>query len=412
MKDTNAIKKILFITHSYPAFHSANSMCDEAIISARDQKTKVFVLAYQFSHQSKRETINGVNVTRIKKDWAWGIERIHRDPEKRSRISHFFFKAITRIRQLLYFPLFPNYEILATKNLTKAATKIIREAGIDRIVCDYNGCDTLISGMKAAKKANIEFVPIFWDSMSTGFPSKYMPRKCNDNAKMRLERKVIDASLFSIMMRATENSIKRLYRSDEVASKILFLDIPFFTPRAAHLFQTVKDSRKPLLLVYGGATKERNFEPLIKALEKCSINLKLIIYTIDSKNTNLLQLCKRYTFLEVHPSLPKEEIMKVYQSADILINFGVANQNTISCKIFDYFSCGKPVISTYSIPNEPCIPYMQKYPCSFLFDERSQDISALKDFLTEGWKKTIDCDYVNNIFKYNTADYFWSIVSK
>ena len=115
---------------------------------------------------------------------------------------------------------------------------------------------------------------------------------------------------------------------------------------------------------------------------------------------------KEYKFFHVHKALPKNLIEIEYSKADILVNFGVRNPNTISCKIFDYFSFGKPVISTFSIVNESCISYVEKYPFGYLFNENTFDVYGLRTFMETIKNKKINQNEVDELFKVNTADYF------
>ena len=82
----------------------------------------------------------------------------------------------------------------------------------------------------------------------------------------------------------------------------------------------------------------------------------------------------------------------------------------IPCKIFEYMSTGKPIISTRPIEDEPSLPYLSRYGGCLVLDEREKDIAvnveALKRFLTQykGWKA--DMNAVQREFKENTPTAF------
>lgn len=67
------------------------------------------------------------------------------------------------------------------------------------------------------------------------------------------------------------------------------------------------------------------------------------------------------------------------------MNFGNSNPAMTPCKIFEYMSSGKPVISTAPIENEPGLVYLEKYPVKLVIREyagdRDADAAALAGFI-------------------------------
>ena len=51
-------------------------------------------------------------------------------------------------------------------------------------------------------------------------------------------------------------------------------------------------------------------------------------------------------------------------TADILINVGNLTTDQFPSKVFEYIATGKPILNVYSEPNDPVLPYMQRYPCA------------------------------------------------
>ena len=45
----------------------------------------------------------------------------------------------------------------------------------------------------------------------------------------------------------------------------------------------------------------------------------------------------------------KEDIIRIYQEADILVNIGNSIDNQMPSKIFEYISTGKPILNFYKI---------------------------------------------------------------
>ena len=130
--------------------------------------------------------------------------------------------------------------------------------------------------MKASKTTNTDFVPIFWDPLSVGFRSKYVSREFNDKKKTLLENQVLEQSIYSIMMSTTKVAITSKYATaNHLLNKIVFLDIPFYKHRDLN-YTNGKSQNNLIRIVYGGATKERNVTPFVKALSNTNLNVVLI----------------------------------------------------------------------------------------------------------------------------------------
>ena len=114
--------------------------------------------------------------------------------------------------------------------------------------------------------------------------------------------------------------------------------------------------------------------------------------------------------------MPHDKLINILKQASFLLNFGVSNPNAISGKIFEYMGFGKPIISTYSIDNEACIPYLKKYPLSFLIDEREKNISkqaiALKKFIEENIDKKVSYEEIAPLFYKNTPQAYVEEINK
>ena len=72
--------------------------------------------------------------------------------------------------------------------------------------------------------------------------------------------------------------------------------------------------------------------------------------------------------------------------ADFLLNFGNSLTYMTPCKIFEYASFGKPIISTMPIDNEPGSAYLKDYPLALLLrdsDPAEERLDSLSRFLSE-----------------------------
>ena len=77
---------------------------------------------------------------------------------------------------------------------------------------------------------------------------------------------------------------------------------------------------------------------------------------------------------------------------------------------------GKPIISTYSIDNEACLPYLKKYPLAFVVDERQSDsqpqAQALRQFIEQSAHKRVPYEQIAPLFYANTPDAYVEEIDK
>lgn len=399
-------KPCLFITQSYPSINSPNSLCVEKIIENRPNCIRPVVLCYRFPGQKKYEEINGVKVYRIKKDWFWFVEGSARDLRKCNPLNRLLAKIITRLRQVIYLPLYPVYDLLAAMGIKRAACKIVNSENIDSVFADFNGCDTLIGGYRCCKITQASFYPIFWDYLVDGYPSKYVPKSFNDKRKAKLEKNILYFSKKTIMLDTAERKVRDRYSKNQVISnKLVFIGVPFFDTNNSNW---ISKGNKTFSFLYGGTNKDRQFEPFIETLSKLDLPVCFDIYTDSFADKYLLSLKNKYHFLNLHAPISSSALVKRCCETDFLVNFGVGNPNAVSSKIFLYFSTCKPVITTFRIKDESCLKFVEAYSLGFSFDENKPDIPSLKNFVISSKGKKACFAEVSLALNKNSPLFFWN----
>ena len=103
------------------------------------------------------------------------------------------------------------------------------------------------------------------------------------------------------------------------------------------------------------------------------------------------------------------EILRIQREADILLNFGNANPNMIPCKIFEYMSTGKKILSFTHSEQDSSLPYMSRYPAGLIVEENdnliNENINKINTFIKEE-KNIVDFSLLRKIFEKNTPQYF------
>ena len=384
------MKKILFLINSMPATFSANVLCDERVIAAlQGQETfQIHCLCYkQLKDEKKFEIVDGVYVHRIvDKEIMWRIWALRKPTVKMAQIVFKIQRMLMRLKQIICIPIYPIYEPIRCRRFEYYAEKLYLKEKFDLVVSEHNGLDTLYAGFRLKKKhPEVKFVPIFWDSLAGGFSAKYLPKSFCVLKKTNIEQKVLGICDSAIMMESHKGETKKRWSNFPFFSKICFLNIPY-------LVEPIKKKKgicltgKKKNIVFAGSFSSRNPQYIISLFKFLNRDdVSIWFFTAEYYHQELFNIIgAQNNHFTVHTYVPNDVLVSTLMEADCFLNIGVLNPNAISGKIFEYMSFGKPIISTYSIDNEACLPYLEKYPLSLLIDERKnfeENATRLNDFL-------------------------------
>lgn len=421
----NSNIKVLFITHSYPSEASANVLCDDKIIQELIKKNifDITVLSYRFNYQPKKQMINNIKIHRFSRSFWWNIYTWarHQKSSWKTKIIFLIDRFLLRFKQFITIPIFPIYQPFAILLYYINACCLMKKENFDLIISEHNGLDTLMTGYLLKKKfPKIKFMPIFWDALSGGFKEKYLPVKFSKYRKQKLELKIFKVADKIIAMDSHKEHLLRIIKNEEILNKIKFLNIPYFI-KNNDVPKTEQEVLLPITnkhIVFAGNLWQRNPEYFIKVLSLCKLsNVTLWLISGSKKSDYINQMAKKYQVdIKYLDFVPHDKLINILYQASFLLNFGVTNPNAISGKIFEYMGFGKPIISTYAIDNEACIPYLKKYPISLLLDEKNNNIEeqakVLKKFIEENIDKRVSYEEIAPIFYKNTPQAYVEEINK
>lgn len=420
------MKKILFIIQSYPPIRSANAVCDSSLIEelVNSGNYSVHCLVYKNYQLPKEEKIDKVHVYRFCRGIRWALFCYAKN-NAQSLLGKILLKidrVLLRINQIFTIPFYPISEPIRTLMCFINANKLYKRNRYDLIISEHNGNDTLMAGylLKKLYKDNFIYIPIFWDALSGGFGAKYLPKRFVDYRKIKLEKRIFEISDRIIVMNSHKNHINNLWSNYNFFPKISFLDIPFFNPNRKSEFENNElfFNNNEINIVFAGNMGMRDPTYIIK-LANAIVDkpIKFHFYTsINYHNKFSLNGTNLPKNVCLHDFVSHEELIKIYNEADAFLNIGVNNPNAISGKIFEYFSYGKPVISTYYIDNEACLPYIGKYPKGLAIDEKNSDIllqaNKIVDFIYNCADISLDMESLKKIFKNNMPSAYIELIDR
>lgn len=139
---------------------------------------------------------------------------------------------------------------------------------------------------------------------------------------------------------------------------------------------------------------------IFSEFEKENVDLHIWSATLTKdQKKELQQMLKPQQFF--HGSLPQNEMQKVLNDADFLVNIGNTVSNLFPSKILDYISLGIPIINIYKIDDCPAKKILDKYPlCLNIFENSSIEGSKnnLLEFIKNSFDKRVPKETIINLY--------------
>lgn len=416
------MKKILFLTDSYLPNPSPNGICIVKIMEYLVERGDyVSVIAYSEHNSPKSEKINGINVYRLSRGWINNkISYLNnKDNTKYKMICINFLYKLIKIKQLLMIPIYPWTDLFYTYKLYNKTLKLHKKLKFDVIICVHKPIETLIVGFLIKNKfKSIKFITYFLDSLSGGFNMRILPKEWCIKRKIKWEKYLLNYADLSILMKSSQNHHYKYSRKFPYYSKMHFLDIPLLVEKSNNnvVDKGIFDYNK-INIVFAGTLylSTRNPMYILELFNRLDRN-DIALYFIGGSNCRKILNDYNEKFRgEIYylDHMEHSKIIKILPCADFLLNIGVRNENAISGKIFEYMSFEKPIISTYEIDNESCIPYLKRYEASLLINQnKGFDYNAeiLNKFLNIYYGKNISFNKTKKRFYENTPQAFIDIL--
>ena len=414
------MKRVLFIIQSYPSNRSANVLCDDKIMKAMliNGDYDIHCLVYRFHGQSNYEVVDKLKIHRLNRGLWWNIYTYARDNETRIfyRIIVKVNRLLMRLKQLVYIPIYPNYEPLLARSMAKAAIELHKQYNFDLVVAEHSGRDTLYAGGQLKTyDPEVKLVSILWDPISGRQLAKYLPKSYANYMMLKDESRLLSNSDRIISLQSNR-AYQELYSKDKPFFKNLrFLDIPGIVRPTMHNIKEQYTKNGMINMLYSGILSLPDRDPsiLIEIIKKSKyadkINLLFFAAGDDGKNkaNSMLKDFKGCSL--IHSYISKTMLNSVAFHSDVLLNLGGPNPGMVPSKIFEYMSLGKPIVSTYYIDNDSSKAYLDQYPASACIDIREpleKCIKLFEKFIDHNLNNLVPFEEVEKKFPTNSPQEF------
>lgn len=397
---------------------SANGICINVIIEelARNDY-QVFCLTNQEYGTSRTRIEDGVEIIGIKPRLtyimtSWG----NNHSGIISKLAKIVSSILNKTKLVLSIPTWPLISPIYSLRFYKAARDMYRINKFDCIISVYTQIDMVIAGHFIKRKfPEVKFVPYFLDSLSGGYGPKLFSKNWTINRGLWWERRLLNNADKIIVMKSSQKHHEIYSKSESYYSKMKILDIPLLTPSYNDEIETDLLDKSNINLVYVGSIPchIRNPKYILEIFKK--IKTKNCVFTIIGTNTCPEIIRKAQTEskdkkIVIMKQMPHDDVLRVLNNADVLINIGNNLNSMVPSKIFEYMSIGKPIISTFPIDDEPSIKYLSIYPLSLMIKEDwellDENVCRVEKFIEEYAGKKVNLDELKEEMYYNTPQAF------
>lgn len=399
------MKKILFVVNE---FNSANGICCDSVMRACAENGYD---VYCVTEASCSVHPNYAHFYYVKPRLFQKLQMLN------SKYSIPGFSLFNRIlnKLLLFFtiPVWPLLSPLYVLRLYKKVLRICVTTHMDYVVPVYTQIDTLIvASMVKRKLSYIKSIPYFLDSLSGGYGPRFFSKKWIVQRGLRWERLLLKNADAIVAMESSRHHHEIYSVKEKYYNKFIFLDLPLFNLKNVKSNST---EEKKIFAYVGTLPKGiRSPKFIVEALSNIE-SKNVEFWFVGEKNCTILnEKTNQDSRFKIMGRVSHLEACRIMEQADVLINIGNTNANMTPCKIFEYMSMGKKIISTYPIPNEPSLVYLKKYEASLLLDESSTDMEHAANKIYEHAMKQnffVDEKKMNEVFYKNTPYAFLTVLN-
>lgn len=299
-------------------------------------------------------------------------------------------KFVSRLRILFSYFSWPKMPFTSINKLFYLADKEIATKSYDVMLAYCNPFPPLLvcSELKNKYGSAIKYCAYFLDSIFDGPVPRIMSSKRHDYLALKNEHKVLTNADDIVMMKAAEPKYIRYKSKISYFDKIRFLDIPLYKySKNFDYTDRVFFPKNEMVIFFAGSMPLNIRNPKMILELFCALKEKNVHLYLAGKSdySSVIDFyTRKCPNIHYIGSMPHAEAQARMCEADILLNIGNSLTGMVPCKIFEYMSTGKPIISTYRIEKDPCNRYFDLYKNSIVLDERNSienNMSILKDFL-------------------------------
>lgn len=403
------MRKFLVITCS---LESPNGICVKSILEEAERRKIKVDCVCSANNVVNTEYITYYSTKRKLLDQFYYGDKTIDSPEYKISLW------LLRISSLLMSPIWPFSAPLYYRKLKKLCLNLAHRNQYDVVIGTYNFYETLLVAYEIKRTySDVKFIPYFLDCLSGGQGPRYLSEKIIKKLGLKRERKILPLADQIVIMKSHEKFYDELWKNESWKSRVKVLDIPLLCDSKGETKSFPKSSVKQILYTGALQVNLKNPATFLEIFSKCCVENMKLTFVGPSNCDDIIKEAqtKMNTIIEQCAPVSHDVAVNLMKQADFLLNIGSMNERQIPCKIFEYMSTGKPIISTAPSRDEPSIRYLKQYPAALiLYEEDSIDENCmkLKQFLEYAVDVKINTSMLEKTFYICTPKAFVDSIEK
>lgn len=414
------MKHLVLIAGMYYPQPSPTGRCASRYVSLVKDKYRVDVIFIQsgsekmYGKQVHGETLYGLCNWRLLTENWFAKRRMKTSHSILKSVYHagvVAMKAAGRIQSVVFFP--DNLRWYYKKSYAQLL-KIHAENKIDVVLTVNSPFSAHLAG-KAFKNAfpEVRWVTYTVDPyyLSSRIGKKFFGK--NAEKSLHAEQEVLSHADINLLSEEIFENGKGLYASFKAKT----FPLPYLMPSNDMQTDSLLFNHNKINLVYAGRFYKdiRNPEYLLKAFLGTK-NKDLILHLYAASDCEeLIDKCVRMSSGRIvrHELVAQDEIMRVINSADVLVSVGNSAPEFKPSKTFEYVSSGKPIIGIYK--NKLQDTTLNLYPLAVQIDEDSSSVEEgsmlMENFSLRSKGKNADAEEIEHIYSKHFPTYIKKILN-
>lgn len=406
--------RVLFVTDSYKPAPSPNAICVDRLKTDFEAKgIDCNVIALR-TFSKRLQYTNDSSVSFVEPDYIYNALFDAQFTNDSSRLARLL--NVSKIRGALYGMFWPLVSLTHLRRYVGAIGAFLSQHKDEEvaIIGVYKSLEAALACAIAKKMYGRGGKRVYYlytlDAVAGSIiPPIFHSTRISTRSILRWERFMFKTYDYILMMNSHRNFYSHK-RYDKIRHKIEFVDIPL-------LFKNNNPytKKQQIHFVFTGSMAFSTADPRYFLNLLNLLNDDRLVFDIYGKTASIeiRDALNNSKFVRQYGAVSHEDILKVQANADVLVNFGNFTPCAVPCKIFEYFSSLRPVISFCKIDQDSSLPYIKQYPNSLVIDERIdiyENLLRFKNFVRMMDNCRISDRSIREIFEKNTPDYTTSLI--
>lgn len=369
------MKNVLFLTDAWEPFPTANVVCLQNVLSCMNHKeSNFFVNAFEITSHAMISTKEGASLTTVKTSIARKLfyQADYEKNAQKAKRKRMMARIVSNARRMFYLPIYPKTWSFFEQKWYEAVIDDVKKQKIDTVVSVVAPMEALWVGEKIKKMfPDLKWIIYLIDGgsdINEGESYSFIKKHLQYMAMKKI-RAAFKLANEIIIMQCHKEHYKQSFFYD-VAKKIHIADVPLLLAKKTEEKgedNMVAFNEQIENWVYAGSLDTHYYDPrkLCAFFREYSKTKNAVLHFYGRGNgIEVLQdvMKKMDNKVIYHGLLRPSQLQKVYQKADVLVNYLSAPMSSVSGKFFEYIAYGKPVIYFAPIEKDVNTNYVERYP--------------------------------------------------